>query len=106
MSLRVDDALSKIFGASRWNLSKFLCVGLACCLHHKDDIDKYLALSSQLRHSVVYRHTVFEELKENVHVRYPLEESRKTNFVIRLTGIPPHIMLMATIKKCRMTSAN
>ena len=81
-------------------LIPFLQVGLACVLHHMENLqilrkDK----TSSMHLTGVYTSNEIAALSDQVVVRYPFEE--KDFFAIKLTGIPPHVAHLAAIEQMR-----
>jgi hypothetical protein len=120
---KASEALMSCFG----NLEKFTSIrrtlrfGLASVLHHFDEGKHYhgahiacdtttttnAELLSPLCLSPVYRSRRIGELKSRVRVVYPWDtDDVSTRCVLRLTGIPPHVVQLAQMKQIQESMAS
>ena len=75
----------------------FLCVGLACILHHRKHLQQLRTDKSAVSKTAIYTSREFLALDEHIVVRY-LSCEEESSFAVKLTGIPPHVAHLAFIR--------
>ena len=78
---QVQEGINQIFGAEALaafpSINRFLTVGLASHLMHRDAIDNRLPSESNFRHTALFTSAVFLSLKEHVRIAMPWDDHYK-----------------------------
>ena len=75
----------------------FLCVRLACFLHHRKHLHQLHTEKSAVSKIAIYTSREVFALDEQVVIR-SLSCEEESSFAVRLTGIPPHVAHLAFIR--------
>ena len=82
-------------------IRKTLCFGIASMFHHFDAANEFHT-NSPLAMSPIFRKQEFIELRDSVRVVYPWEnDSIAQKCVMKLTGVPPHVVQLAAIEQIK-----
>ena len=90
----VAKALDEIFGKDNLDgfptIVRFLVIGLASHLTHREKIDELLPSDSKFRFTPVFTSLSVLTLKQ--HVRHALPWEDHTEYFTKATGLPPHVI--------------
>jgi hypothetical protein len=90
--------VASIFGVCvSASMQKFLRVGMACSLHHREELDRLYPANAMIRTTMLYTEADVLDMAQYVKVAKVGEDV----FAERVTGIPPHVIQQCLLEELK-----